>query len=154
MPETLCGFDDVQGGASGSSLLVEYGPTLKVNIGFDVNWKPNSGIPPVAGIKDVAALVDTGAKECCIDNLLAIQLNLPVIDDGEVAGSYGRHPVKIYLAQIHIPSLDGTVYGRFAGVKLIEGGQVQGALIGRTFLQNYTMLYEGGTGMVKLSSPV
>ena len=42
--------------------------------------------------------------------------------------------------------------GRFAGVHLRAGGQPHFALIGRTFLEDFTMRYEGKTGMVTLSS--
>jgi hypothetical protein len=59
----------------------------------------------------------------------------------------------MYLAQIHVPSLLFTIHGAFAGVELAAGGQVHKALIGRTFLQNFTMVYEGTTGTVKISRP-
>jgi len=57
----------------------------------------------------------------------------------------------MYLAQIHIPSLNFTLHGAFVGVDLAAGGQVHYALIGRTFLQHFTMIYEGTTGTVRLS---
>jgi hypothetical protein len=40
----------------------------------------------------------------------------------------------------------------FAGVHLVTGGQIHWALIGRTFLQHYTMVYEGRTGTVTIST--
>jgi len=58
----------------------------------------------------------------------------------------------MYVAQIHIPSLNYTIYGQFAGVDLAVGGQIHKALIGRTFLGNFTMMYEGSTGSVTLVS--
>ena len=42
--------------------------------------------------------------------------------------------------------------GVFAGVHLQEGGQLPRALIGRTFLRRYKMVYEGLTGTVTLES--
>ena len=152
MPETLCGFNDVPGGASGREQLTVWGPTLKVDIGIDPNYKP--GPPwaaPTPGISGIDALVDTGAGESCIDNLLAGQLNLPIVDRRPISGVHGAHIVNMYLAQIHVPSLAFTIYGAFAGVDLAAGGQVHKALIGRTFLQNFTMLYVGPSGSVKLS---
>jgi hypothetical protein len=59
----------------------------------------------------------------------------------------------MHLAQIHISTLKFTLYGTFAGVHLIKGGQVHKALIGRTFLRHFTMVYEGKTGRVTISSP-
>ena len=135
MLEAKCGFNSIPNGASGAELLTTWGPTLFVNIGFDKNWNvAMSPTPPISGIINVQALVDTGAGESCIDDLLATQLNLPVIDKRPVSGSAGQHETKIYLAQIHIPSLQHTIYGSFAGVHLVAGGQVHQALIGRTFL--------------------
>ena len=153
MPETKCGFDSVPEGASGSELLVAYGPTLRVDIGFDPAYNPkNLGQIPVPGISGIAALVDTGATESCIDSLLAIQLNLPVVDRRKVAGVHGSQEVNLHLAQIHVASLGFTIYGRFAAVHLAAGGQPHKALIGRTFLRNYKMTYEGYTGNVVISS--
>jgi predicted aspartyl protease len=152
MAETKCGFNDVMGGASGSDLLVSWGPTLVVNIGFDPSFDANNlRLPPVAGISGIQALVDTGATESCIDNLLATQLNLPIVDRRPIGGIGGQQMANMYLAQIHVPTLNFTIYGAFAGVELRAGGQQPSALIGRTFLRKYTMTYEGRTGTVTLS---
>ena len=48
MPDVSCGFDDIPGGATGASLLVGYGPTLLVDIGFDADFKPKAGHVPVS----------------------------------------------------------------------------------------------------------
>ncbi len=151
MPEIKCGFNDTPQG-KGSSLLTLYGPTLKVNIGFDPNFRPETGAIPVVGISDVDALVDTGATECCIDNQLAAILKLPIMDKRQISGIAGKHMTNMYLAQISVPSLKFNIYGAFAGVDLLAGGQIHKALIGRTFLQFFTMIYEGKTGTVTLSS--
>ena len=152
MAECLCGFNDAPGGATGSQLLVAHGPTLRVNIGFDKTYKLASKTPPIPGMKDINALVDTGAAESCIDNQLAKELNLPVVDKTNIAGVGGKHTVNVYLAQVHIPTLPFTIYGSFAGVDLAAGGQIHRALIGRTFLRNFKMIYEGKTGTVKITS--
>jgi predicted aspartyl protease len=151
MPKTKCGFDDGPQG-SGSDLLVLYGPTLKVNIGFDPTYRTTGKKLPIPGITALDALVDTGAIESCIDNILAAALSLPVVDRQPISGSNGSHMVNIYQAQVHVPSLGTTINGRFAGVELIAGGQKHTALIGRTFLKNYNMVYEGNTGTVTISS--
>ncbi len=52
--------------------------------------------------------------------------------------------------QVHVPTLGQTAYGTFAAVHLAAGGQVHVALIGRTFLRNFTMIYEGRTGTVTI----
>jgi predicted aspartyl protease len=150
--QTKCGFDSQLGGASGVDLLVAFGPTLLVDIGFDPGFKPTPPILvlPVPGIKGIDALVDTGATESCIDNFLATQLNLPIADRRPISGIHGSRLANMHLAQIHVPALNFTIYGMFAAVDLVGGGQRHKALIGRTFLQNYTMIYEGRTGTVTL----
>lgn len=150
MPQVDCGFSDAPGKGSGRDLLVYLGPTLFVDIGFDPNY--TLGNIPVPGISNLSALVDTGAIESCIDNLLASQLNLPIVDRRPIAGVYGVHEANVYLAQIHIGSLDITIYGDFVGVDLQAGGQTHWALIGRTFLQQFRMVYDGPTGSVIISS--
>lgn len=153
MPSTRCGFDNVPGGASGAILLMAHGPTLLVDIGFDPAYQnPQVSGIPVAGMKGIEALVYTGAGECCIDSMLATQLNLPIVDRRFMSGIHGKEQVNIHLAQVHVPALNFTMYGAFAGVHLAAGGQQHRALIGRTFLQFYTMVYEGRTGTVTLSN--
>jgi hypothetical protein len=75
---------------------------------------------------------------------------LPVIDRRSVSGVHGAGEVNMHLAHIHIPMLNFTLYGAFAGVALQAGGQQHHALIGRTFLRNFTMIYEGRTGTVTI----
>jgi hypothetical protein len=120
MAESKCGFTDVPGGATGDKLLMAYGPTLLVDIGFDPSYKivqPGQQIPPppVPGITNIRTLVDTGASQSCIDSLLAAQLNLPIVDRSRVSGAHGSQEVNIHLAQIRVPSLNATIYGVFAG---------------------------------------
>ena len=151
MPTTECGFVSILGGAPGAELLTFYGPTLPVNIGFDPDYIYSSRTPPEPGVTGVNALVDTGARESCIDSVLAAQLNLPIVDRRYIAGAHGAEKVNIHLAHIHVPSLRFTIYGTFAGVHLQAGGMIHQALIGRTFLRNVTMVYEGLTGTVSIS---
>lgn len=153
MPETKCGFDDSPGGASGASLLVSNGPTLFVDIGFDLGFDPASAVAPTPGIRNQWALVDTGAADSCIDSLIAATLNLPVVDRRPIGGVGGVQQANMHLAQVYVPALKFTQYGLFAGVHLAESGQLHRAPIGRAFLQNYTMVYEGMTGTVTLSRP-
>jgi predicted aspartyl protease len=154
MPDAHCGFDDIPGGATGSALLVVYGPTLLVDIGFDASFKLKGGNPPTPGMTGIRALVDTGATQSCIDSLLASQLNLPIVDKQHVGGVHGRLEVNMHLAQVHIPSLGFTIWGMFAGVHLAAGGQHHKALLGRTFLRNCSMTFNGTTGKVTISWPV
>jgi len=154
MPQTKCGFDDDPNDPNapkGRDQLVVFGPTMLVDIGFDPSYNPeNVGSIPAPGVTGVWALVDTGATTSCIDSQLAASLSLPVIDRRQYGGAGGLHTADIYLAQIHVPALTQTIYGEFAGVNLADGFQQHQALIGRTFLFHYTMIYNGTTGDVTL----
>ena len=151
MPTTKCGFDNSPG-VQGRDLLVGKGPTLAVLIGFDPTYDPANHRAPNLPQQILYALVDTGATESCIDGGLAMQLNLPIIDRRRVSGIHGAGEVNVHLGQVFIPTLSCTVYGPFCAVDLVAGGQFHHALIGRTFLQNFTMTYEGRTGTVTLSN--
>jgi hypothetical protein len=147
-----CGCFGIPGGLSGQDALVVWGPQIYVDIGFDPNYKFVSGGPlPIPGRKQLPALVDTGAGESCIDSLLAAQLNLPITDKRMQSGAHGSKMVNIHMAQVHIPALSFTLYGEFAAVDLRIGGQSIDALIGRTFLQHFKMIYDGKTGDVELT---
>ena len=151
MATTKCGFDDGPG-LLGRDALVVYGPTLFVRIGFDPTYDPAKGAIPNIPTDQHNALVDTGATQSCIDISLATLLKLPIYDRKTLSGALGAGPVNMYLGQIHIPTLNHIIYGGFAGVALVSGGQPHRALIGRDFLKSFTMTYEGTTGTVTLSS--
>ena len=138
-----CGFPIPQN-------LVDYGPTLFVQIGFDPIYQPNSENNPDLPTTIYPALVDTGATDSCIDSSLAANLNLPIVDRQNVAGVHGAHEVNIHLAQIHVPDLQFTVSDIFAAVHLRAGGQPHFALIGRSFLRAFKMIYDGVSGSVTL----
>ena len=60
-----CGFPIPQN-------LVDYGPTLFVQIGFDPIYQPNSENNPDLPTTIYPALVDTGATDSCIDSSIRI----------------------------------------------------------------------------------
>jgi len=154
LAQTLCGFDDAPG-VLGRDQLVSFGPTLLVRIGFDPTYDPkNVKNVPALPRQMLPALVDTGAQTSCIDSQLALTLNLPIVDRQKVSGVHGAHEVNVHLAQIHVPSLAYTIYGTFAAVHLVSGGQHHQALIGRTALQNFLMTYDGRTGTVMITNEI
>ena len=129
---------------------MQFGPTVHVRIGFDETHGGGTGQLPDLPEQVYPALIDTGALESCIDAKLAQALELPVVDRVDVAGVHGKAAVQMHLAQIHVPALEMTIVGRFAGVHLHEGGQPHLALMGRTFLRGLTLTYDGRTGSVTL----
>jgi hypothetical protein len=139
-----CGWDD-RPTNSGQGILVELGPTLLVDIGFDPNYS-SGGPDPVLAVRGVQALVDTGATASCIDSGLAMRLNLPIYDRQALSGVGDRHEVNMHLGHVFIPDLRKVITGQFYGVDLVAGGHSHHALIGRTFLQHFKFVYEGRTG--------
>ncbi len=136
MPLADAGFSNQKTGHPDGGLLVAYGPTLSVTVSHFVQDTETGETPT----QSVAALVDTGASESCIDYKLAEELGLPVIDEMEMSGVGGIKKHNVYLASVHIPELEFGQYGRFAGVDLPDGGQHHQALLGRTFLRNVILI--------------
>ena len=142
----------VNAGFSNPSDLIQYGPFVDVQIGFDPDYETRlrrrAQLPPEV----LPALVDTGAQESALDVELADSLNLPVLDRRLIAGAAGLFETTVYLAQIYIPELDFTIVGPFDSANLAASGQPYYALIGRTFLRHFNMAYEGRTGSVIISN--
>ena len=151
MPTISIGVDDSPG-LPASHALVQDGATLYVEIGIDRDFTPDSDGHPDLPPNQYPALVDTGAIESCIDYRLAERLGLPIVDRKVVSGVHGAAEVNYHLAQIYVPSLGFTAHGGFAGVHLVDGGQPYQALLGRTFLMHFKMVYDGRTGEVTISS--
>jgi predicted aspartyl protease len=108
--------------------------------------------PALPNIENVPALIDTGATMSCIDDQLAQQLGLPLINQVQSPGVHGSAPLNVYLAYLLIPSLSVAQTGEFIGANMAAGGQFHRALLGRTLLQNMLLVYDGRSGSVKLAN--
>lgn len=151
MQPVECGFRDGATG-TGRELLIQLGPTLRVSLGFDEAYDPaRPERPPELPIDGLMALIDTGASASCIDATLAMHLDLPVIDQRDVAGIGGSLLVNMHLVQIHASTLSFTLYGAMAGVDLSVGDHK--VLLGRDFLRHFVMIYDGLVGSVTLQDP-
>ena len=144
-----CGFQD-NSVLSGSVQLVQQGPTIEVRVGFDPLYKPGLNLSFGGQANYQPALIDTGAHESCIDTILAEKLNLPFVGTTTFWGISGKSEHNCHLAQIIIPALKVTIYGKFAAVNLKDGGQPHAVLLGRIFLMNYQLFYDGRTGNVRI----
>ena len=133
-------------------ILIVVGPTIDVRIGFDPNYRAGPGLVPSLPDNNYSALVDTGARDSCIDSALASALSLVVVDQRWIAGVGGPQLVNVYAAQMYVPSLNWIIYGDFHGVHLTAGRQPHFALIGRTFLRHHTLFYDGRSGVVRLGN--
>jgi hypothetical protein len=79
---------------------------------------------------------------------VAGRLVLPIIDRRICSGIGGATRVNVYMAQVYVPSLPHMLFQAFSGVELEAGGQRHSVLLGRTFLQQFAMQYNGKTGEV------
>ncbi len=132
--------------------LAALGPTINVQVGFDPDYKPALGVYPALPQDQYPAIVDTGATESCIDVSLASALRLNPVNRLWMSGIGGAIEVNTYLVQVVVPSLSFVLYGEFAGVHLLAGGQAHLALLGREFLRHHRLVYDGRTGIVTLES--
>jgi predicted aspartyl protease len=134
--------------------LIQLGPKLLVQVGFDPGYDPRSP-GRVARLPEhpIVALVDTGASISCIDIHLAKSLELPEVDAITAVTADGPTHAVAYLAQVHSPSLKFTLHGRCAGLRIAALTHPHVMLIGRDFLSHFRLLYDGPSGNVELVDP-
>ena len=126
------------------------GPVLQVTVTIE----QNAGKALLSQGKTVAtktgwALIDTGASNTCIDEQAAKDLELPVIDVGNMqSASHEKHPCNIYPVQIVTPvvTLNSP---RTMGAALGTQGLL--VIIGRDVLQSCNLFYNGPAGQFTLS---
>ncbi len=129
------------------------GPVLQVTLGLEESVaaqivQQNKPIPqPIPGL----ALVDTGASVTCIDNKIAEQLGLPVVDKVKMASaSHDATEQNVYPVLIDFTGFKIRVNAqRVMGASL--GNQGLAVLVGRDLLQNFTLFYNGITGEITMS---
>jgi predicted aspartyl protease len=146
------GFDDAPAGAR-VPLLTHHGASLRVHVGFDPTWKPTANFAPKPGDQDLSALVDTGARESCIDHDLAVKLRLPFFNRRHVSTPNAKVLTDFCRAQIHVPRLRFTQTGEFAAMPLVKSGFGTQVILGRSFLRYLRLEYDGTTGEVFLMYP-
>lgn len=133
--------------------LLNKGPLIQVSVGLEQNLaeqliQQGQVIPaPQSGL----GLIDTGASVTCVDDALARNLNLPVIDVVQMtSASHAAIPQNVYPIQLEIIGYPIKInVPRAMGANLSAQGIV--ALIGRDFLQHGTLFYNGFTGAITLS---
>lgn len=147
MPLLEVGWQDPTTLKGSPGALMENGPTTDVTVGW-LTQNESENAPDFAPAK---ALIDTGATESCIDDNLALMLQLPIVDVITLSGIGGAEEHNVYAAEIRIPRLKFRQFGRFAGIHLSAGGQAHEVLLGRTLLQDMIMIYDGRRGHVTLA---
>jgi predicted aspartyl protease len=132
---------------------MQRGPIVQVTIGVEQNIAQqllSQGIPLPQSVPGVA-LIDTGATSTCIDEAIAKQLNLPVVDVVSIASaSHADAKQNVYPAMIEVVGIPIKFNAlRAIGVPLANQG-IQ-VLIGRDLLQHCTLFYNGMIGAFTLS---
>jgi hypothetical protein len=155
VPVVECGFLELSSAGSPAEALVQYGPTVPVDIGFDPAMfaaaYPAAGFRRVPEAHSVPALIDTGSSESYIDEELAQRLQLPLVDQVQVDGAQGEMTLNVYLAHIALPGLGATQHGRLCGLPLKTGTASHRIILGRTLLKDTLLIYDGRSGSVKLA---
>lgn len=134
----------VQAGPESRQGLWRRGPVVRIL----ASAAGQSGIPPVS----CDALVDTGAWPSYLDVAVVRQLRLTPVDVASPA-SLLQHPkrrLNIYAARIHIAALDLSRVAAYPALDFKAAGLPYDALIGRDFLGELTMTYDGPSGSVVL----
>lgn len=134
-------------------LLAKEGPIVDIevavpNILRDYMTKNKLEVPEAVKGK---GLIDTGAAVSCIDDSVAIKLNVKPTGMVKGHGMSGESNRNLYSAQIAIvtgPQRWAYESTRIMGVDIQKQGLI--ALIGRDFLRNGMMIYSGFSGIVDL----
>ena len=133
--------------------LMQRGPIVQVTIGIEENIAQQlltQGTPlpqPVPGV----ALIDTGATSTCIDEAIAQQLNLPVIDVVSIASaSHAASKQNVYPALIEVVGIP-IKFNALRAIGVPLASQEIQVLIGRDLLQFCTLFYNGLIGSFTLS---
>jgi hypothetical protein len=97
------------------------------------------------------ALIDTGATYCAVDEQVVQSLNIPPYGVSESITPAGPANQLNYAASISFPGtpLPNINFTDFIGCQIAAGGIV--ALIGRSVLRDFVMVYNGPGGSVSLA---
>ena len=126
--------------------VIQVTATIEQNAGKALLAKGVALPTPKSGL----ALIDTGASNTCIDDDVARELGLPVIDIAHMqSASHAKHQCNVYPVTIDIPGVVNLNSPRTMGAALAGQGLL--ALIGRDVLGRCTLFYNGPLGQITLS---
>ncbi len=131
--------------------LMQRGPCVQVSITLADQIaseliKRQEPVPsPVSGL----ALIDTGAISTCIDEEIATQMHLPIINVVNMASaSHASSKANQYPVKLQIAGIPMFFNSTATGAPLKIQGLI--ALIGRDLLQHCTLIYNGSLGQISL----
>ena len=146
MPIVSATFEDGSGLPDRDALL-RHGPSLDIHVApLARHGEPALEAPPEG------ALIDTGTRHDAIDATFAERLRLPVVDTVEVLTRTGSHTIAVYAAFVAVPRLGLQRFGAFVGIDLALGDVPHLVVLGRSFLEEVILIYDGLRGQVTFAS--
>lgn len=128
-------------------LLRLAGPHIPVIVGFP-SYDPIQGS---GNYIQLSALIDTGATDICIDIETANRLGLQPVDSTLIGGIGGSIESIVFAGLLEVPSLHfKRIVRMFSPMGVSLSSKM---LLGRSFLENYIMTYDGPRGMFHFHNP-
>ena len=125
--------------------LLRHGPSIDIHVA-PLARHGARGAPPAG------ALIDTGTRHDCIDAAFAERLRLPVVDTVEVLTPTGHHTIAVYAGLVFVLRLDLQRFGSFVGIDFTYAGSPHRVVLGRSFLEEVILIYDGLRGQVTFAS--
>ena len=152
----FCADQNGKVGGEGSALrLVGEGallPVLVSTTSWLATFLHSIGKAVPAAVQGLA-LLDTGAAYCAIDQDVPRQMGVPPVGYLMTLGATSPKPIPAftYPASLSFPTtnLPNITFQDFLGLPLKSQGII--ALIGRTVLKHFVMVYNGPCGIITLS---
>lgn len=137
-------------GPTGPTVMERRALLLRDGCTLDVIIRPDSKSAGAASAPEVlyktAALIDTGASKVCIDYRIAQKLQLREIDQTTLHVVGGKIEAHLFLGELEVPGVDYRELVEFVAPKV---GQLRyEALLGRSFLTNFMVTFDGPAGQV------
>ena len=146
MPVVSATFEDGSGLPDRDALL-RHGPSIDIHVApLARHGEPALEAPPAG------ALIDTGTRHDCIDSGFAERLRLPVVDTFGVTTSAGSHSIAVYAALVVVPRLGISRYAAFVGINFAFADVPHRVVLGRAFLEDVIMIYDGLRGQITFAS--
>lgn len=118
-----------------------FGHLLPVTLG---EVPAGASSPAPARTLATRGLIDTGASDVCIDYRLAMELGLKVINQTTVGVVGGSAMANVYLGRLSLPGIGFDEVMPLYALKVRQ--PTHEVLLGRSFLQNYIVTFDGPAG--------